>query len=67
MANITKYLKYTSLAHTQHCLQNAEDKFNSKRDFLPDVDLFNIFLYATIYLGVILNINIEAEYIWKKI
>ncbi len=47
-ANIIKCLKYTSLAHTQHCLRNAEDNNNSGRDFLPDVDLSSAFSHAVI-------------------
>ena len=46
--------------HTQYCLQNAEDNTNSESDFLPDVDLFSVSLYATIYPEVMPNITLEA-------
>ena len=66
-AYIIEYLKYTSLAHTQHCLRNVEDNTNFEIDFLPDVDLSSASPHATIYQGVMLNIILEAVDIWRKI
>ena len=59
LANIIKYSKYISLAHTQHYLQNAEDNNNSGRDFLLDVDLSHIFLHTSIYPEIITDFTLE--------
>lgn len=61
LADIIKYLKYTSLVHTQHCLQNAED------DFWSDIDLFIASPHATIYPEIMTNFTLEVIALWKKI
>lgn len=57
---IIECLKYTSLVYIQYCLQNIEDNTNSKSDFLSNIDISIIFLYATMYSGIILNIILEV-------
>lgn len=67
LADIIEYLKYTSLAHTQHYFQNAEDKKNFKGSFLPYVDLFNATPHIPLYPGVMTGFNLENTALWKKI
>lgn len=66
-ADITDCLKYTSLAHTQHCLRTTDDNGNSEIDFLPNVDLSSTSSHATMYPGVILDITSEFTDLWKTI
>lgn len=59
LADIIECLKYTSLAYTQHCLQNAEDNNNLKDNFLLDVDLSSASLHTAIYSGIMTDFNSE--------
>ena len=56
-----------SLAHTQHCLQNAEDNNNSERNFLQDVDLSSASSHAAIYPGIMTDFTFDNTALWKKI
>lgn len=67
MTNIIECFKYISLAHIQHYLQNVEDNNNSRYDFLPDVDLSSVFLYAAIYPKIIIGFTLKDINLWKKI
>ncbi len=67
LADITECFEYTSLAHTQHCLQNAEDNNNSQCDFPSDVDLSSAFPHAAMYPGIMTDFTLEDIALWKKI
>lgn len=67
MADITEYLIYTSLAHTQHFLRNVEDNNNFESDFLPDVNLSITSPHTIIYQRIMLDFILEIVNLWRKI
>ncbi len=67
LADITEYLEYTSLVHTQYCLRKAKDNNNSGRDYLLNVDLSSAFPHAAMYPGIITDFTLEDTALWKKI
>lgn len=60
MADITNYLKYTSLVYTQYYLHNAKNNNNSENNFLLDVDLSSVFPYRTMDLRIMLNFTLKT-------
>lgn len=67
MTDIIECFEYISLVHIQHYLQNVEDNNNSRCNFLPDVDLSSVSLYAAIYLEIIIGFTLKVINLWKKI
>lgn len=58
--DVTKCLQYTSLVYTEHSLYNIKCNNNFKSNFLPDVNLFSVSTYATMYSRVILDFTLET-------
>lgn len=46
---------------------NVENNANSEKNFLLNVDFFNIFLHATIYFKVFLDMILKTANLGKKI
>lgn len=60
LANVIKYLEYTSLVHTQHYLRKIKDNNNSENDLSSNINLFNVYLHAIIYSKVMLEFTLKT-------